>query len=135
MLSKLNDAFAFNEAALSLRATRQEVLASNLANSDTPNYKARDFDFAAALQKATSKQESKTLGLARTDSTHLAGIRRNPLEVELMYRNDVQPSIDGNTVDKNIEMSNYTDNAIRYQASLTFIQRRIEGLRSAMQSQ
>ncbi|MFC4157749.1 flagellar basal body rod protein FlgB [Chitinimonas lacunae] len=134
MLSRISDHFSFNEAALSLRATRQEVLASNLANADTPNYKARDFDFGATLKKATSQRES-SLPLSRTDHGHLPGIQRNWLEAELLYRNDVQPSIDGNTVDKNIEMANYTDNAIRYQASLTFLQRRIEGLRTAMQSQ
>lgn len=137
MISRLSNHLAFNEAALKLRATRQEVIASNIANADTPGYKARDFDFAQALGNAVSAQRGagQGVGLARTDSRHLAGKTSSTLEAQLMYRNDIQPSIDGNTVDMNVEMSNFTDNAIRYQAGLTFLQRRIEGYKSALQSQ
>jgi flagellar basal-body rod protein FlgB len=135
MLSKINRHFAFNETALKLRATRQEVIASNIANADTPGYKARDFDFAATLGSAVTAQRGQGVGLSRTDSRHLAGKPVNELEALLMYRNDVQPSIDGNTVDMNIEMSNFTDNAVRYQASLTFMQQRIAGMKAALQSQ
>lgn len=136
MLSSLDKYFAFNEAALKLRATRQEVIASNIANADTPGYKARDFDFAQALGSAMTAQRGGTgMGMAQTDARHLAGKRHGTLEADLLYRNDVQPSIDGNTVDMNIEMSNFTDNAIRYQASLTFLQKRIEGMRTALQTQ
>ncbi|WP_269531985.1 flagellar basal body rod protein FlgB [Chitinimonas sp. BJYL2] len=137
MLSSINKHFAFNEAALKLRATRQEVIASNIANADTPGYKARDFDFAQALGNAVASQRgaNQGMGMARTDGRHLAGNSRSVLEADLLYRNDVQPSIDGNTVDMNIEMANFTDNAVRYQASLTFMQKRIEGMRSALQSQ
>lgn len=135
MISKLDKAFAFNEAALSLRATRQEVIASNIANADTPNYKARDFDFGATLGKVIAGQTSSGLQLAKSDARHLDGYVSNPLEAQLMYRNDIQPSIDGNTVDMNTEMSNFTDNAIRYQASITFMQQRLAGMRTALQSQ
>lgn len=134
MISKIDKHFAFNESALSLRAARQEVLASNIANADTPNYKARDFDFAATLNRARAGS-SNTMELARTNARHFAVSATNPLEAQLMYRNDVQPSIDGNTVDMNIEMSNFTDNAVRYQASLTFMQQKFAGMRSALQSQ
>ncbi|GAB3265770.1 flagellar basal body rod protein FlgB [Chitinimonas naiadis] len=136
MLSSINKYFASNEAALKLRATRQEVIASNIANADTPGYKAREFDFAAAYTNAlTSQKGGQGMGMAKTDARHLAGKTGSTLEADLLYRNDVQPSIDGNTVDMNIEMSNFTDNAIRYQASLTFMQKRIEGMRAALQSQ
>lgn len=137
MLSSINNYFASNEAALKLRATRQEVIASNIANADTPGYKARDFDFGEAFGKALDAQKGikHGMGLARTDDRHLSAKTGGALEADLLYRNDVQPSIDGNTVDMNIEMSNFTDNAIRYQASLTFMQKRIEGMRAALQSQ
>lgn len=137
MLSSLNNYFAFNEAALKLRGTRQEVIASNIANADTPGYKARDFDFGQALSNSMAAQRgaSNAMGLAQTDARHLAGKPHSTLEVDLMYRNDVQPSIDGNTVDMNTEMRNFTDNAVRYQASLTFLQQRISGMRTALQSQ
>lgn len=136
MLSKLNDYFASNETALKLRGMRQEVIASNIANADTPGYKARDFDFTEAFNNAVSQQQSQNKGLAlnTTDAHHLGGLVKNPLDVQLMYRNDIQPSIDGNTVDMNTEMSNSTDNAMRFQASLTFMQQRIAGLRAALQS-
>ncbi len=134
MLSKLDNYFASNETALKLRGMRQEVIASNIANADTPGYKARDFDFSQALDNAVGQQQSQGLGLAKTDGRHLSGLKQNPLDIQLMYRNDVQPSIDGNTVDMNTEMSNFTDNAVRYQASLTFMQQRIAGLRAALQS-
>ncbi|MGQ5523006.1 flagellar basal body rod protein FlgB [Chitinimonas sp. PSY-7] len=135
MLSNINSYFAFNETAMKLRATRQEVIASNIANADTPGYKARDFDFAATLKGAGTAQRNANINMNRTDSRHLAGNVHNELEAALMYRNDVQPSIDGNTVDMNTEMSNFTDNALRYQASLTFLQQRITGLKTALQSQ
>lgn len=137
MISKIDNYFAFNATAMNLRATRQEVIASNIANADTPNYKARDFDFGSTLRKAMygDPDQNMTVGLQRTDSRHLPGITVNGLEAQLLYRNDVQPSIDGNTVDMNIEMSNFTDNAVRYQASLSFMQQRIAGMRAALQSQ
>lgn len=136
MLSSLDKHFAFSEAALKLRATRQEVIASNIANADTPGYKARDFDFSQALNNAVVNQRGpQGMGMAVTDKRHLVGKTHSVLEADLLYRNDVQPSVDGNTVDMNIEMSNFTDNAIRYQASLTFLQKRIEGMRAALQTQ
>jgi flagellar basal-body rod protein FlgB len=135
MLSKIDKFFAFNETSLKLRGMRQEVIASNIANADTPGYKARDFDFTQALTSAVAGQQSQTLGMTKTDARHLGMSGKSGLEVDLLYRNDIQPSIDGNTVDMNTEMGNFTDNAIRYQASLTFMQQRIAGMRAALQSQ
>ncbi|PHV11233.1 flagellar basal body rod protein FlgB [Chitinimonas sp. BJB300] len=135
MLSNINSYFASNETAMKLRSARQEVIASNIANADTPGYKARDIDFAAAFSNATAAQRNASLDMRRTDSRHLTSKSHNALEAALMYRNDMQPSIDGNTVDMNTEMSNFTDNAMRYQASLTFMQQRITGMKSALQSQ
>ncbi|QDQ28843.1 flagellar basal body rod protein FlgB [Chitinimonas arctica] len=136
MPSSIDKYLSVNEAAMKLRATRQEVIASNIANADTPGYKARDFDFSQALGKAVAGQKGQQgMGLARTDSRHLGGKQHSLLEADLLYRNDIQPSIDGNTVDMNTEMSHFTDNAIRYQASITFMQQRIAGIKTALQSQ
>jgi flagellar basal-body rod protein FlgB len=136
MLGRIETNFRFNETVLRLRAARQEVLASNIANADTPNYKARDFDFGRTLQAALTSSEPPALPLAKTNPNHLDVTGGTSwLEGQLQYRHDIQPSIDGNTVDVNTEMAHFTDNALRYQASLTFLQRRFEGLRNALQPQ
>ena len=135
MLSKLDAFLAPDEAALKLRGMRQEIIASNIANGDTPGYKARDMDFGQAYQSALSAAKPGGLEMARTDPRHLGGNPRQQLEAQLLYRNDLQPSIDGNTVDMNTEMANFADNAVHYQASLTFMQQHIAGLRAALQTQ
>ncbi|MBV1777106.1 flagellar basal body rod protein FlgB [Burkholderiaceae bacterium DAT-1] len=140
MLSKLDKYFSGTEKSMQLRSLRQEVLASNIANADTPNYKARDFDFGSAYKQAlTSKRASgDSLSLARTDTRHIAANSTSSNgegELPLLYRNDVQPSIDGNTVDMNIEMGHFTDNALRYQADITFMQQRISLYKAALQNQ
>lgn len=133
MLSKLDSYLGFNEAALKLRGHRQEVLASNLANADTPNYKAQDFRFAEALTRAVGRDSSMTM--AHTHGRHLQGSGTNPLQPRLLFRNESQPSIDGNTVETDVEMAQFSDNAIRYQAEITFLNSKISGLRAALQSQ
>ncbi|MBV8659776.1 MAG: flagellar basal body rod protein FlgB [Burkholderiales bacterium] len=135
MLSKLDAFFAPDEAALKLRGMRQEVIASNIANGDTPGYKARDIDFGQAYQRALSAAQPARLQMTQTDPRHLGGNPKQQLETDLLYRNDLQPSIDGNTVDMNTEMANFADNAVHYQASLTFMQQHIAGLRAALQTQ
>ncbi len=135
MFSKIDSEFASHKAALQLRSLRQEVIASNIANADTPGYKARDIDFAAAMQDVISAKRSGGLQMTTTDPRHISSLPRNPLEINLQYRNDIQPSIDGNTVDMNTEMANFADNALRYQASLSFAQQHIAGLRAALQTQ
>ena len=116
MLSKLDQELQFAQTALSLRARRQEVLASNLANADTPNYKARDFDFASALKSAMG-ETGGSLALATTEPGHIGGLAAGNAAdgVNLMYRGSVQPSLDGNTVDPDIERANFADNAMHYQ--------------------
>lgn len=115
MLNKIDNEIAFVRAALDLRARRQEVLASNLANADTPNYKARDLDFASALRAAIRGGSGGSLTLARTQSGHLDGAGRGGAAAALKYRATVQPSLDGNTVDMDVERAHFADNAIHYQ--------------------
>jgi flagellar basal-body rod protein FlgB len=137
MLNGIEQYFAGNMAALGLRAQRSEVLASNIANADTPNFKARDFDFAAALQTAMqgSRNGQAALAVTRTSAGHLDGAHRPANGVDLKYRTPFQASIDGNTVELDTELAQFSDNAIRYQAELTFVSTRIRGLQVAITGQ
>ncbi|OGS98783.1 MAG: flagellar basal-body rod protein FlgB [Gallionellales bacterium RIFCSPLOWO2_12_FULL_59_22] len=133
MVDKLDDALRFQQTALSLRAARQELLASNIANADTPNYKARDVDFASALRNAMAGTPTE-LPVVKSSSLHLEGNSGASLMGSpVMYRKPVQPSADGNTVDMDVERAQFADNAMRYQASIAFINARIKGILSALQ--
>jgi flagellar basal-body rod protein FlgB len=133
VVNGLNAEMGFFEHALNLRAYRQQLLAGNIANADTPNYKAVDIDFAQALQSAKSAQAQ--VPLARTEAAHMQAQGGNPLNVKILYRQPMQPSIDGNTVDTDVENAQFTDNAIHYQANLTFITGQIKTMLSAIQGQ
>lgn len=128
---KLDDAFGIHEQALKLRARRSEVLASNLANAETPGYKARDLDFRQIL-----KQQSTTapVRLASTQKGHIQ--TSAPVGMgDLQYRIPQQTSLDGNTVEAAAEQTAFSENALRYQASLRFLDGRIKGLLTAIRGQ
>jgi flagellar basal-body rod protein FlgB len=135
MVTKLDDAFRFQEAALNLRAWRQEVLASNIANADTPNYKARDIDFSAQLRAAVAgTREGEPAKLATTDSRHIGAAPPGSTDpAGLKYRIPYQASVDGNTVEMDQERAQFADNAVRYETSLTVLGMRIKSLLSAIQ--
>lgn len=116
LLSRLDNDLAFVQTALQLRARRQSVLAANLANADTPNYKARDLDFVSAL-KAAAGAAGGALPMARTSSRHItpASASATVGAGGLQYRAAVQPSLDGNTVDPNVERAHFAENAMHYQ--------------------
>ena len=135
MVSKLDQAFNFHQTVMSLRTERQQLIASNIANADTPNYKARDIDFSKSLDAAMAGRRALSGGLplARTASGHLSGLATMPSS-EIMYRNETQSSVDGNTVEMDVERANFTDNAIRYEAGVNFVSSRFKGLLDAMQS-
>ena len=132
MASKLDDLLSFQHQALSLRAQRQQVLAANIANADTPNYKARDIDFSAALKNAIAGRSDGSLAMARTASGHLAG-NADAASASLLYRRNTQSSVDGNTVDMDVERSQFAENAVYYEAGLTFITGRLKTMLSAIQ--
>jgi flagellar basal-body rod protein FlgB len=127
----VDKAFGIHERALALKARRSEVLATNLANADTPHYKARDIDFKAALDRA---QQHHGLALKTTNVRHIAPTLE-PGGAELLYRVPEQPSLDGNTVDSRVEQAAFAENALQYQATLTFLGSRINGLRSAIRGE
>ena len=132
MSSRIDDALRFNQTALTLREARQELIASNIANADTPNYKARDIDFARALQGAMAGSEGK-MQMDATAGNHLHDSSNGVLGAPVMYRTAVQPSADGNTVDMDIERAQFADNALRYEASVKFVSEDIKKILTAIQ--
>jgi len=139
MIGKIDQYLSFNETALSLRAQRQELLASNIANADTPNYKARDIDFGSALQNALAGKTGNATNLATTAQSHIG--RGKPTGdllangTPVLYRGEVQGNVDGNTVDMDVERNQFADNALRYEAGITLINHQIKGLLAAIQGQ
>lgn len=132
MPNQIDKFLGIHEAALKVRGQRTELLASNLANADTPNYKARDIDFKTVLSEQVSGQGE---GLTATHSRHFSQNDVGGATGEPMYRTPTQPSVDGNTVDTQVEKAAYMENALRYQASLTFIDGRIKSLMTAIRGE
>lgn len=127
MALSLDNLFGIHVQALSVRSQRMNIIASNLANADTPGYTARDIDFREVL----AGQQTAALGTHRTHARHLAGTYAAP-DARLKYRVPLQPSMDGNTVDAQFEQTAFADNAVRYQASLMFLNGRIRGISEAI---
>ena len=125
--------FGIHAQALNLRAERAGLLASNLANADTPNFKARDVDFKAVLgaQANASGMSMRTTDPRHQSSGGVGGFN----DVTLKYRIPLQPSLDGNTVDEQIEKSEFSSNAVRYMASLKFLENRVSGVIRALREE
>ncbi len=133
MLGKLDDYFKVQETALKLRSARQELLASNIANADTPNYKARDVDFSATFGVALAGQQAQSMTASHNQHLQSQSSRDIFPASAVLYRQETQSSVDGNTVNMDTELAAFADNALRYQAGLTFMQKRIETMRAAVQ--
>ena len=128
----LDNIFGIHEKAAQLRSYRGEVLANNIANADTPNYKARDIDFKSILKQA-DLAPSVDLGASNKMHMKLSGQRK--LENDLLYRVPAQPSLDGNTVDMDKEKAEFSNNAMAYQVSMTFISGKVKGIMSAIRGE
>jgi flagellar basal-body rod protein FlgB len=124
--------FGIHEQALLLHGQRIGILANNLANADTPNFKARDIDFAAMLG---ASDEQLPLTVSATHAAHIAPLEGGLPSGELKYRNPYQASLDGNTVEMPVEQAAFSENNVRYQASLQFINNRIAELQFAIAGQ
>ncbi len=139
MIGKLDDMLRFQETALNLRAQRQELLASNIANADTPNYKARDVDFNKALQGALAKSgggAASPNALVKTSTTHLSSsVNKTIGGSPLLYSNTQQGNVDGNTVDMDVQRNQFTDNAMRYEVGITLVSSKLKGMLTAIQGQ
>jgi flagellar basal-body rod protein FlgB len=132
-LTKLDQYIGVHAAALDVRARRTEVIANNLANADTPGFKARDLDFRTALARAAGEQVPG-VHLSTTRAGHIGGnasaeAASNP---DLKYRTPLAPALDGNTVDAQLEQAAFAENAVRYQATLTFLNSKFRSLMTAI---
>ena len=115
--------------AIGIRNRRNEILASNIANAATPNYKARDVDFEVELARSLSVGPIKT-----SNDAHFAVASKN-LPGKVQYRKPLQPSMDGNTVELAVEQMEFAENSVRYQTTLNFINGKLSGLMSAIRGE
>ncbi len=140
-MNSLDTAFRFNETALKIGSQRQQVIASNMANADTPGYRAGDVNFADALSRATG--ESTTASGARAvasvtvRTTRPGHIERDAGAVvvstaDVGTARSTQPTVDANTVDMDAERAAFADNSVRYEASFSFLNHQIKTRMSAI---
>ena len=136
MASGLDDLLNVQESALRVRESRQELLASNIANADTPNYKARDVNFSEALKQVSQGKKglSGQLAMTTTSGAHLTGKPTSAVGSMAKFRNDQQGSIDGNDVDADKERVEFADNGLRYEASVTLVTAQIHNMLAVIQS-
>ena len=135
MTSPIDNFLGVHAQALGIESRRAQLLASNLANADTPNFKARDLDFKAALASAREPQGG-ALPLQLTQGAHQQGsgaVADN--DPTLLYRVPLAPALDGNTVDPQLEQAAFAENAVRYQATLTMLNSRLRSLMTAITGQ
>lgn len=133
-MPNIEQSLGIHEQALKLRAYRMELISSNLANADTPNYKAKDIDFNAMLKSysASGGTPGQNGALNTSHPRHLGGPQAGGDMADVQFRTSNQPSIDGNTVDTQIEKSALMENSVHYQATLAFINGRIDTLKKAL---
>ena len=129
MINTIKQQFEVYSKALGIRNQRNEILASNIANAATPNYKARDIDFEVELARSLSVGPIST-----SNSAHFAVGSKN-LPGKVQYREPLQPSMDGNTVELAVEQMEFAENSIRYQTSLNFINGKLAGLMGAIRGE
>ena len=129
MLNNIKQQFQVYSNALGLRNKKNEILASNIANAATPNYKARDVDFEVELARSLNE------GSLNTTSNGHIGLASKNLPGKIQYRKPLQPSMDGNTVELQVEQMEFAENTIRYQTTLNFINSKISGLIGAIRGE
>ncbi len=128
-MSNIKEYLGFHSSALTLRAKRNDILASNIANAATPNFKARDIDFSAEMKKANNLGQ-----LDVTNSNHIKSFSSKRGD-KTLYRDPINPSLDGNTVELSVEQMEFSENVMRYQTTLTFLNNKISGLMSAIRGE
>ena len=137
MPSTIDNYLGVHAAALKLRSQRTEVLAANLANADTPGYRARDIDFKHALAAASGQNNlGGGVQMTTTKSGHIGAATANGTPApELKYRVPLAPALDGNTVDGQLEQAAFAENTVRYQATLSFVSSKFRALMTAITGQ
>ena len=134
MLNRLTASLDFQGQALTLRSERQRLLASNIANADTPGYVARDMDFATALRQATA-QAPNAGAMAATAAGHVQSAAGARIEAQLRYATPSQTNLDRNSVDMDRERASFADNSVKYEATLRFINGSVRTMLDAIRGQ
>ena len=129
MTNSIKQQFEVYSNALRIRNNKNEILASNIANAATPNFKARDMDFEVELARALSVGPLKS-----SNENHIALASKN-LPGKVQYRKPLHPSMDGNTVELSVEQMEFAENSMRYQTTLNFINSKLSGLMSAIRGE
>lgn len=132
MNDRIGEQLKVQQGALSILARRQELIASNIANADTPHYKARDLDFKEALAGRLAGRRELGLGLAVTAPGHIGGRVEPEQPMSVRYRQEFQPSVDGNTVNMDVERAAFAETALRLEAALTFVRGSLKDLQNAV---
>ncbi|MGI9296195.1 MAG: flagellar basal body rod protein FlgB [Pseudomonadales bacterium] len=130
-MPSLDNYLAVHANAISLRSQRAEILSSNLANADTPGYRAQDLDFASVLKHAGNSGKTT---MSATHSAHFGAQEMN-VDRQTYFRDAPEKSLDENTVDSEYERAQFADNAVRYQASVQFLNSRLSGLMRAIRGE
>jgi flagellar basal-body rod protein FlgB len=132
MIKQLTDTLNFQTQALVLRSERQRLIASNIANADTPGYKSRDMDFARALKEATGAAGSSAM--AATQAGHISPPAGARSDAQMLYGAASQTNLDNNSVDMDRERASFADNSVKYEATLRFINASVRTTLDAMKS-
>jgi len=136
MINRLTDSLDFQAQALTLRSERQRIIAGNIANVDTPNYVAREMDFASALREATGATAGANTmsGAGVTSAAHIPLTLQSAGALALKYSAPAQTNLDSNTVDMDRERASFVDNSVKYEATLRFINTNVRQMLDAMKS-
>jgi flagellar basal-body rod protein FlgB len=134
MINRLTDSLNFQAEALVLRSERQRLIASNIANADTPGYVAKDMDFASALRQATG-QAAAPGQMNATAAGHIQPMAGARSEAGLRYATASQTNLDRNTVDMDRERASFADNSVKYEATLRFINGSVRTMLDAIKGQ
>ena len=132
-MSIIDRAFSIHDDAMQIRSRRSSILAANIANADTPDYKARDMDFSAMMKQSIAGNDN-SFHMSRTNEHHLSA-SSTQTDPNIKYRKPLNASLDGNTVDMHAEQARFSQNAVEYQTSLTMLSGKIKGLLLAIKGQ
>jgi len=134
-VSVLDNHFGISAQSVIARSKRAEILASNIVNADTPNYKAKDLDFASILNASSQPESIKPVSINSNHKNHIANGLNDSFSLHTKYRVPENASLDGNTVDSHVEKGAFAENAVRYQISLSMLNNKIQGLISTLKGE
>ena len=134
-MTVLDNYFGINAQSVLARSKRAEILASNIINADTPNYKAKDLDFDVILKSNNNVGSVKSVSINSSHRNHISGGPADSFNLQTKYRVPEHASLDGNTVDSHVEKGKFAENAVRYQISLSMLNNKIQGLISTLKGE